>query len=215
MWTDTTRAYHARAELALPSDLTDAEWTVLEPFFRRPRWWAALANGRCVAFAEEPARSPPGGLSEGDLGDRAHAQVWRPLARLPDRFWPLDHGLQSLEQVEQARHLDAVSLRPSPKRVGSPRPPRSTAATSRRTGVPAAQKGARAQAIGISRGGRTTKIHALVDVLGRPLRLALTPGNTSNIKGADLLVGETAGMKRLIADRGYNANRLAASQLTS
>ena len=73
------------------------------------------------------------------------------------------------------------------------------------------KKGARAQAIGISRGGRTTKIHALVDLLGRPLRLVLTPGNTSDIKGADLLVGETAGMKRLIADRGYDANRLRAT----
>ena len=49
---------------------------------------------------------------------------------------------------------------------------------------------ARANAIGISRGGRTTKIHALVDVLGRPLRLVLTPGNTSDVKGADLLIGE-------------------------
>ncbi len=48
---------------------------------------------------------------------------------------------------------------------------------------------------------RTTKIHAPVDLLGRPLRLVLTPGNTSEIKGADLLVGETTGMKRLIADR--------------
>ncbi len=45
MWTDTTRAHHARAGLALPSDLTDAEWAVLEPFFPppsyvgRPRKW--------------------------------------------------------------------------------------------------------------------------------------------------------------------------------
>ena len=56
--------------------------------------------------------------------------------------------------------------------------------------------------------GRTTKIHALVDVLGRPLRLVLTPGNTSDVKGADLLIGETIGMKRVIADRGYDANRI-------
>lgn len=70
---------------------------------------------------------------------------------------------------------------------------------------------ARAQAIGVSRGGRTTKIHALVDLLGRPLRLVLTPGKTSDIKVADLLVGETQGMKRLIADRGYDANRLRAT----
>lgn len=31
------------------------------------------------------------------------------------------------------------------------------------------------------------------------------------MKGADLLVGETAGMKRLIADRGYDANRLRST----
>jgi hypothetical protein len=36
MWTNFTRAYHARAGLALPGDLTDAEWAVLEPFFPPP-----------------------------------------------------------------------------------------------------------------------------------------------------------------------------------
>jgi len=36
MWTDTTRAQYARADLALPTDLTDAEWAVLEPFFPPP-----------------------------------------------------------------------------------------------------------------------------------------------------------------------------------
>ena len=46
MWTDTTRALHARTGLALPSDLTDAEWAVLEPFLPptcfvgRPRKWS-------------------------------------------------------------------------------------------------------------------------------------------------------------------------------
>lgn len=45
MWTDTTRAQHARTNLALPSDLTDAEWAALEPFLPppsvvgRPRKW--------------------------------------------------------------------------------------------------------------------------------------------------------------------------------
>ena len=45
MWTDTTRAQYARTELTLPSDLTDAEWALLEPFFPppssvgRPRKW--------------------------------------------------------------------------------------------------------------------------------------------------------------------------------
>ena len=45
----------------------------------------------------------------------------------------------------------------------------------------------------------------------RPLRLVLTAGNTSDIKGADLSAGETVGMKRLIADRGHDANRHRAT----
>ena len=46
MWTDTTRAQYARADLALPSDLTDAEWALLESLFpapcrvARPRKWS-------------------------------------------------------------------------------------------------------------------------------------------------------------------------------
>ena len=45
MCTDTTRAQHARKGPGLPSDLTDAEWALLEPFlppaspFGRPREW--------------------------------------------------------------------------------------------------------------------------------------------------------------------------------
>ncbi|RMF15678.1 MAG: transposase, partial [Alphaproteobacteria bacterium] len=45
MWTDTTRKQFAREGLRLPSDLTDAEWAVLEPLLpprskrgRPPRW---------------------------------------------------------------------------------------------------------------------------------------------------------------------------------
>ena len=41
MWTDPTRVQYARAGLALPSDLTDAEWAVLEPFLPPP----AFVNG--------------------------------------------------------------------------------------------------------------------------------------------------------------------------
>jgi transposase len=35
MWTDTTRKQFARSHLRLPSDLTDAEWAVLEPLLPR------------------------------------------------------------------------------------------------------------------------------------------------------------------------------------
>ena len=45
MWTDTTRVLYVRNGMALPSDLTDGEWAVLEPLlppasrFGRPRKW--------------------------------------------------------------------------------------------------------------------------------------------------------------------------------
>ena len=45
MWTEITRAVYARKFMALPSDLTDGEWAVLEPLlppaspFGRPRKW--------------------------------------------------------------------------------------------------------------------------------------------------------------------------------
>jgi transposase len=33
IWTDATRVLHARKEQCLPSDLTDGEWAIPEPFF--------------------------------------------------------------------------------------------------------------------------------------------------------------------------------------
>lgn len=36
MWTNTNRAQYAREQLTLPSDLTEGEWAVLEPFFPSP-----------------------------------------------------------------------------------------------------------------------------------------------------------------------------------
>ena len=45
MWTDTTRVLYVRKSMALPSDLTEDEWAVLEPLlppaapFGRPRKW--------------------------------------------------------------------------------------------------------------------------------------------------------------------------------
>ena len=40
-------------------------------------------------------------------------------------------------------------------------------------------------AIGRSKGGLSTKIHALVDALGNPLRFLLTPGQAHDLIGAD------------------------------
>lgn len=62
--------------------------------------------------------------------------------------------------------------------------------------------------MGRSRGGLTTKIHALVDAEGRPIRLKLTEGQAHDGNSArDMLDGIGAGTT-LIADRAYDANWL-------
>jgi transposase len=48
------------------------------------------------------------------------------------------------------------------------------------------------QAIGRSRGGLTTKIHAIVDALGNPVALSLTPGQTHDITQAVPLLDQIA-----------------------
>ncbi|WP_238157735.1 IS5 family transposase [Lacticaseibacillus chiayiensis] len=65
------------------------------------------------------------------------------------------------------------------------------------------------QAIGMSRGGRTTKIHAIVDGLGNPLRFLLTGVHIHDSQAAQpLLVQlELAGVN-VIADKAYDAKHL-------
>ena len=63
------------------------------------------------------------------------------------------------------------------------------------------------EALGRSVGGFTTKIHALVDALGNPLKIKLTPGQDADIKqAAELLEGiETSAV---LADKGYDSDEL-------
>ena len=46
------------------------------------------------------------------------------------------------------------------------------------------------EAIGRSRGGLSTKIHATVDALGNPTSFLLTPGQAHDLAGADQLLPE-------------------------
>ncbi len=51
------------------------------------------------------------------------------------------------------------------------------------------QTGVKAQAIGPSRGGQTTGVHVLTDVLGRPAVIHLTPGHASDVPAAPAVLG--------------------------
>ena len=65
--------------------------------------------------------------------------------------------------------------------------------------------------MGRSRGGLTTKIHALVDANGLPIRLKLTEGQAHDGRSAaDMLDGIGAG-QILLADRAYDSDGLRQS----
>ena len=62
-----------------------------------------------------------------------------------------------------------------------------------------------AQAIGRSRGGLSTKIHALVDALGNPVELMLSPGQTNDLVCAEPLLGDCH-PAALIGEKAYDAD---------
>ena len=61
------------------------------------------------------------------------------------------------------------------------------------------------QAIGRSRGGPNTKVHALVDTFGRAVKLSLTPGNSHDLAAAAGLV-EGVISRTILADKAYDSD---------
>jgi transposase len=72
------------------------------------------------------------------------------------------------------------------------------------------KRGAEFQAIGLTKGGRNSKIHAIVDAFLRPWVLILTPGNTADCVMAQECVSLIAGIKELLADKGYDTDAFRA-----
>ena len=64
--------------------------------------------------------------------------------------------------------------------------------------------------MGRSRGGLTSKLHALVDAEGRPVALRLTAGQVADCAQADALTDDLAEGAILIADKGYDTDALRA-----
>jgi transposase len=63
---------------------------------------------------------------------------------------------------------------------------------------------AKARAIGRSRGGLTTKVHAVVDALSNPFRFILTPAQASDITQPETLI-EGLPAEHAVGGKGYDA----------
>jgi transposase len=131
------------------------------------------------------------------------------VAGLPARLRPAHDRLQPLQQVVATGLLAGHAGRPRRSRLGRRNRCFGFYLHQGSSFSPRRQRGAKAQAIGISRGGQTTKVHVITDVLGRPAVIHLTPGNASDVKAAPEVIAAAPGrLRRLVADRGYDADHL-------
>ena len=63
--------------------------------------------------------------------------------------------------------------------------------------------------MGSSRGGLTSKLHALVDADGRPVSLRLTGGQVHDACEAEALIEAIPEGATLLGDKGYDSNAIA------
>ena len=60
--------------------------------------------------------------------------------------------------------------------------------------------------MGRSRGGLTTKVHALVDARGLPIRMVLTAGHVNDSQAVPALLADLSPHSVVLADKGYDAD---------
>jgi transposase len=69
------------------------------------------------------------------------------------------------------------------------------------------------QAIGRSKGGLSTKIHATCDALGNPTGFHLTRGQDHDLEGSDALMDHLIKAEAVLADKAYDADKRMRQKL--
>ena len=130
------------------------------------------------------------------------------MVRLPAGLRSSHHYLQSLRTLGRARRMGGTVSRA----CGSWPIDRDTDdQLDARQGAPLGigrKKGEQKQAVGRSRGGRNTKIHAIADAKGRLLSILLTGGEAHDCPPASRLIRRTKAAKKLLGDKAYDSAEL-------
>ena len=198
MWTKETRSLHDRSHLRYPSDLTDAEWKVLEPLMPppagtgRPREWPMREIINClfyvlrggIAWRLMPKHFPP------------HQTAYRWFVKFRDSgLWEsLNHHLLMLDREASGREasptaavIDAQSVKTT--EAGGPR--------------------------GYDAGKRVKgrKRHVMVDTDGRGLLLQTGPADVQDRDGGVSLLKASRRafpfIQKVFADSAYAGEMVA------
>ncbi len=127
------------------------------------------------------------------------------MVRLSAGVRPADDDLQSLRALGAARRVGKTASRAC--RSGA----LDRDADDRRhphQGAPLGlgrKRGEQKQAIGRSRGGRNTKVHAVADARGRLLAILLSGGEVHDCPPAPRLIRRTRAARRLLGDKAYDS----------
>ena len=131
-----------------------------------------------------------------------------PLVRLPRRIWAADNDLQSLRTLGETwsvgKDVPGVVAPGTLNRHANDRLyPHQSASLGGGW-----KRGEQNQAIGRSRGGRNTKIHAIADAKGRLVSLKLTDGSAHDCPVAQPFISSGKVAKRLLGDKAYDSAEL-------
>jgi transposase len=169
--------------------LTNAQMARLEPYFPKSHGKPRVDDRRV-------------------LSGILHQPQWVALVRCAPGVRSTQNPLQPLEALEREGRIC-----PDPGRTGG-RGARADDSDDRRDlpedpphgDQPGGEKRGRGRLIGRTKGGMNTKLHAVTDSAGRPIRLFITAGQVSDYIGARALSGSLPAVDWLIANRGYDAD---------
>jgi transposase len=189
MWTPTARTQHSRANLRYGSDLTDAEWRLIEPYLPPPRHRGRRRRWSMRQIVEAIFYVLRSGCPWRLLPDSfpPWRAVYRWFSELRDRsvFESLNHHLVQLDRVRLGREPC-----PSAAVIDS-------------------------QSVKTTEGKKVMgrKRHAMVDTDGRALALLVHPADVQDRDGAVPLLKQSRlrhpFVERAFADSAYNSARVA------
>ena len=178
-------------------EISDEEWNVIHPVLAVHEHIRTLSESACRAFLTAVLWVLRSG-AQWRLLPAEHG-TWNSVFKRFSRWcrhgvWEALHAACTPLPDLQSVLIDSTIIRAHPCAAG------------------AADSNAEAEALGRSRGGFGTKIHAITDALGNPLDFVLTGGQASDIGQADTLLGLTPEGAKAFEEQNLCAEKTSRQQ---